>query len=76
MNWQQVEGTWTELKGKAKEQWGKFTEDDLKIIAGKRDKLVGQLQKTYGYAKERAEKEADEFASSCRDSSRKMGGSC
>jgi uncharacterized protein YjbJ (UPF0337 family) len=45
-----------------KEKWGKLTDDDLITIAGKRDQLAGLLQQKYGYAKERAEKELDDFA--------------
>ena len=33
MNWDRIEGNWKQLKGKAKEQWGKLTDDDLAIIA-------------------------------------------
>ncbi len=61
MNWDQVEGKWKELKGKVREKWGKLTDDDLDVIAGKRDRLAGQLQQHYGYAKDRAEKELDDF---------------
>ena len=62
MNWDQVEGNWKQFKGKAQQVWGKFTDDDLDVIEGKREELVGRLQKTYGYTKERAEKEADDWA--------------
>lgn len=62
MNWDQAEGNWTQWKGKLKEKWGKLTEDDLTIIAGKREQLSGMLQVKYGYAKEKAEQELDEFA--------------
>ncbi len=61
MNWDQVQGSWKEMTGQVKEKWGKLTDDDLTTIAGKRDQLAGCLQKHYGYAKEQAEKELDEF---------------
>ena len=61
MNWDQVQGTWKQMTGKVKEKWGKLTDDDLTVIAGKRDQLAGILQERYGYAKEQAEKELDEF---------------
>jgi uncharacterized protein YjbJ (UPF0337 family) len=59
MNWDQVEGNWKQLKGKAKEKWGGLTDDDLDVVAGKRDQLIGRLQERYGIAREQAEKEAD-----------------
>jgi len=61
MNWDQIAGDWTQLTGKVKEKWGKLTDDDLTTIAGKRDQLVGILQQKYGYAKDKVEKELDEF---------------
>src|SRR5262249_52272632 len=62
MNWDQIAGNWTQLKGKIKEKWGKLTDDDLTTIAGKRDQLAGKLRERYGYAKDQAERELDEFA--------------
>ena len=62
MNWDQITGRWKQWTGKAKEKWGKLTDDDLTTIAGKRDQLAGILQERYGYAKEEAHKELDEFA--------------
>ena len=34
MNWDQIKGNWKQLKGKAQKEWGKLTDDDLKIIEG------------------------------------------
>ncbi|MGH7935472.1 MAG: CsbD family protein [Chthoniobacterales bacterium] len=61
MNWDQVEGKWKQSKGKFREKWGKLTDDDLTVISGKRDQLVGRLQERYGIAKEEAERQADAF---------------
>jgi uncharacterized protein YjbJ (UPF0337 family) len=61
MNWDQIKGDWKQMTGKVKEKWGKLTDDDLTVVAGKRDQLAGLLEKRYGYAKEQAEKELDEF---------------
>jgi len=66
MNWQQVEGNWMQFKGKVKEKWGKLTDDDLTVAAGRREALAGRLQERYGMAKEQAEKELDEFAAHIR----------
>ena len=57
MDWNRVEGNWKQVKGKVKEQWGKLTDDDLDVIAGEREKLVGKIQERYGIAKEEAEKQ-------------------
>ena len=57
MNWDIVEGNWKQFKGKAKEQWGKLTDDDLDVIAGKRDQLAGRVQEAYGVSKDEAEKQ-------------------
>jgi len=61
MNWDQVEGKWKQSKGKFREKWGKLTDDDLTVISGKREQLVGRLQERYGIAKEEAERQADAF---------------
>jgi uncharacterized protein YjbJ (UPF0337 family) len=49
------------MKGKVKEQWGKLTDDDLDVIAGKQDQLEGRLQERYGYAKDQAQKEINDW---------------
>jgi uncharacterized protein YjbJ (UPF0337 family) len=61
MNWEQIAGNWQQITGAAKEKWGKLTDDDLKVIAGRRDQLAGKLRERYGYEKARLEKEIDEF---------------
>ena len=50
MNWDVLKGNWKQLTGKVKQKWGKLTDDDLTAIGGKRDEMVGRLQKHYGYA--------------------------
>jgi uncharacterized protein YjbJ (UPF0337 family) len=61
MQWDRVEGNWKQIKGKVKEQWGKLTDDDLDVIAGKQDQLEGRLQQRYGYAKDQATKEVNDW---------------
>jgi uncharacterized protein YjbJ (UPF0337 family) len=63
MNWDTVEGQWKQIKGKVREQWGKLTDDELDVVAGKRDQLAGLIQKKYGIAKDEAERQVDDFAS-------------
>jgi len=62
MNWDQITGNWKQFTGKVKEKWGNLTDDDLTAIAGRRDQLIGKLQERYGYGKEEAERELDDFA--------------
>jgi uncharacterized protein YjbJ (UPF0337 family) len=64
MNWDRIQGNWKQLTGKVKAKWGKLTDDDLTVIAGKRDELAGKLQERYGYAKDQAEQELDGFLNS------------
>jgi uncharacterized protein YjbJ (UPF0337 family) len=63
MNWDQIEGKWKQLKGEAKTRWGKLTDDDLDVVAGQRDKLVGRIQERYGIAKDQAQREVEEWNS-------------
>ena len=65
MNWDQVEGKWKQYSGKVKEKWGKLTDDDLEVISGRRDQLIGKIQERYGIMKQEAEKQVDEFVRSC-----------
>jgi uncharacterized protein YjbJ (UPF0337 family) len=74
MNWDQVEGKWKQYSGKVKEKWGKLTDDDLAIIHGKRDQLVGRLQERYGIAKDQAERQIDEFTHSLSEADKKVRG--
>lgn len=62
MNWDQIGGKWKQVKGSAKEKWGKLTDDELDQAVGNRDKLVGKVQEKYGIAKEEAEKQVDDWA--------------
>jgi uncharacterized protein YjbJ (UPF0337 family) len=63
MNWDQVEGKWKQMKGSVRQKWGQLTDSDYEQIAGSRDKFVGRLQERYGYTRDKAEKELDEWMS-------------
>ncbi len=61
MDWNRVEGNWKQVKGKIKEQWGRLTDDDLDVIAGKRDQLEGKIQERYGIEKDRVRRDVDDW---------------
>jgi uncharacterized protein YjbJ (UPF0337 family) len=61
MNWDQIEGKWKQMKGAVREQWGKLTDDDVDVIGGKKDALVGKIQERYGISREEAERQADQW---------------
>ena len=63
MNKDTVEGNWKQFKGKVKEQWGKLTDDDFDVIAGKRDQLLGRIQERHGISREEAEKQVKDWES-------------
>jgi uncharacterized protein YjbJ (UPF0337 family) len=61
MNDDRLKGQWKQIKGRLKEQWGRLTEDDLDIIAGRREQLLGRIQERHGIAKEEAHRQVSEF---------------
>ena len=61
MNQDIIKGQWQQLRGKLKQKWSKLTDDDLGLLDGHRDYLVGKLQERYGIAKEKAEVHVKEF---------------
>ena len=61
MNEDTISGNWKQFKGKVKEAWGKLTDDDLDVIAGKRDQMIGKMQERYGVARDVAEKQVKDF---------------
>ena len=62
MNWDTIAGNWKQLQGKARQQWGKLTDDDLELVKGKRDELAGRIQERYGIAKDEAERQIDDWS--------------
>jgi uncharacterized protein YjbJ (UPF0337 family) len=61
MNWAVIETEWMQFRGLVKERWGRLTENNLDTIAGKRDRLAGRLQETYGMHKDQAELQVKDF---------------
>ena len=61
MNQDQLRGRWKQWRGKLREQWGKLTDDDLDVIAGRRQQLLGRIQERHGIARAEAERQVDDF---------------
>lgn len=61
MNWDVIQGKWKQVKGSVKEKWGELTDDELDQIDGNKDRLAGKLQEKYGWAKNDAEREIDDY---------------
>ena len=61
MNEDRIKGNWKQFTGKIQEQWGKLTNDDLEVIAGKREQFIGKLHERHGLAREAAEKQFKEW---------------
>jgi uncharacterized protein YjbJ (UPF0337 family) len=61
MNWDQIKGNWRQFRGKAQQQWGKLTNDDLDVVEGKREELIGRIQTRYGIVREDAERQVRDW---------------
>ena len=57
MNWDRISGNWTQWKGRVRERWGKLTDDQLDVVAGRRDQLSGRIQDAYGLSRDEAERQ-------------------
>ena len=68
MRWNCIEGNWSELKGKAMQNWGKLTDDHIEHVNGKREYLVDKIQEIYGIDKDEAERQINEFSNSMQES--------
>lgn len=56
-----IKGNWNQYKGKIKEKWGQLTDNEIDQMEGKRDQLIGRIQKAYGKTQEEAEREVNQF---------------
>jgi len=61
MNQDRIQGRWKQFKGKVKEQWGRLTDDDLDVIAGRRDQLLGRIQQRHGLARDEADRQVRDW---------------
>lgn len=61
MNGDILKGAWSQWKGRVRQQWGRFTDDDVARIDGDRELLLGRIQELYGRTREAAEEELEQF---------------
>ena len=61
MNKDILQGKWKQLKCQVKQQWGRLTDDRLDRINGRYEELTGLIQEQYGYTKQKAEQEVNNF---------------
>ena len=61
MNADILKGKWNQLRGEIRSRWGKITDDDVNQIQGETEKMIGKLQERYGYSRQQAERELNEF---------------
>lgn len=61
MNRSIVDGKWRQIRGAMREQWGRLTDDDMHILMGRTENLVGMLEERYGYTRAKAEEEVNHF---------------
>jgi uncharacterized protein YjbJ (UPF0337 family) len=52
MNKQEIQGNWNEQKGKLKQLFASLSDDDLLLKEGKKDEMLGKIQKKLGKTKE------------------------
>ena len=64
MNRDTLKGQWKQVKGRAKETWGRLTDDELLRVEGNADRLAGLVQERYGVTREEAGKQIDKFLDS------------
>ena len=61
MNEDILKGKWRQIKGEVKSRWGKLTDDDMDRVEGDAEKLIGRVQERYGYQRDEAQREVDDF---------------
>ena len=67
MNEDILKGKWRQIKGEVKSRWGKLTDDDMDVVSGDAEKLIGRVQERYGYQRDQAQREVDDFVNTNKD---------
>ncbi|MBP7246044.1 MAG: CsbD family protein [Bacteroidia bacterium] len=56
MNKTEIKGNWNEIKGKLKQKYADLTDDDLTYAEGKKDEMLGKIQKKIGKSEDELNK--------------------
>ena len=67
MNWDRIEGNWTQFKGQVQTRWGKLTNDHLDVVNGERKALAGRIQESYGISKDEADQQINDWTRTLDD---------
>jgi uncharacterized protein YjbJ (UPF0337 family) len=67
MNRNRIEGSWMQLKGKVRQQWGHWIDDDYQVLIGHRAELAGKMRQRHGLAEDEAERQAKDLDGRMRD---------
>jgi uncharacterized protein YjbJ (UPF0337 family) len=70
MNRDTLKGQWKQMKGRAKETWGKLTDDELLRVEGNAERLSGLVQERYGITRDEADQQIDRFLDAADESPR------
>jgi len=62
---------WKQFRNEVNYHWAQLSSDDLDGIDGQRDNLVYLLERRYGYARRRAEREVERVVKEFEDKLRK-----
>jgi uncharacterized protein YjbJ (UPF0337 family) len=66
MNAQEIQGRWDQIRGKVKERWGELTDDDLALVGGNVDQVIGRIEMKTGEARRNVENFLEDLATSGR----------
>ncbi|WP_454832186.1 CsbD family protein [Pseudoxanthomonas wuyuanensis] len=71
MNQDIIAGNWKQLKGKIQAKWGDLTDDDFQVAQGNAEYLEGRLRERYGWDRDHAHTEVQDFERSLRSEMKK-----
>jgi uncharacterized protein YjbJ (UPF0337 family) len=67
MDWDRLQAKWAQIRGPLRHRWGRLTEDDLDVIADRRDTFIGRVEERYGVDREEAQRRIEEWLRTLRE---------